>query len=194
MNMINDIDNNPKYKSIEDLHKNKTEETNNIISNTLNSQIFIDFKNKMGRKGILTIVDKETGKVENSWAVLNNRVFAFYKSSNILNIKHVFRVSLLKIKNTLFTPCFYLYYDNLHEEEKKMEEQKKLEMEIEKKKKENLERDNPKKISKKSKILESMNNGKSKEDKLEKLKKVELPPIDSDKENKNKNLSELIYY
>jgi len=192
--MINDIDNNPKYKSIEDLHKNKTEETNNIISNTLNSQIFIDFKNKMGRKGILTIVDKETGKVENSWAVLNNRVFAFYKSSNILNIKHVFRVSLLKIKNTLFTPCFYLYYDNLHEEEKKMEEQKKLEMEIEKKKKENLERDNPKKISKKSKILESMNNGKSKEDKLEKLKKVELPPIDSDKENKNKNLSELIYY
>ncbi len=175
MNIINEINNNQKYKRIEELHKNKTEETNILISNTLNSQIFIDHENKMGRKGMLTIIDKETGFVENIWGVLNNKVFAFYKSSNYLSIKYIFRLSFVKLKNSIYSPCFYLYYDNMHEEEKQMEELKKLEM---KQKQQERNKIDPKKNLKKSQIIQSMNEGNAKEDRLEKLKKMELPPLD----------------
>jgi len=185
MNLINEINNNPKYKSIEELHKNKSEETNSLISNTLNSQIFIDHENKMGRKGLLTIIDKETGIIENSWAILNNKVFTFYKSSNFLNIKHIFRVSLLKYRNAIYTPCFYIYYDNLHEEEKQIEELNKLEMQRKKEAQSKLI--DPRKKSKKSKIIESMNDGKSRDEKLEKLKNIELPPVEGDRRNSEFN-------
>lgn len=191
MNLINDINKKSSYKSIEKLHLNRTEETNNLISNTLNSQIFIDHENRMGRKGLLTVINKDIGKPENLWAVLNNKVFAFYKTSNFLHIQHIYRISSVKIKDAFYSPCFFLYYDNLHEEEKKMEEIQRLEMEKSNNNK-FIKKYDPKRRSKKSKIIDSMQDGKLKDENLQRLKKMKLPPIDGENKAKASNTTFII--
>ncbi len=115
MNIIKDVVNKKSYVKINNLrnsYKNGSEEMNReteyLISNTLNSQTFMDQDNRVGRKGMLTIVEKESGKVKNLWAVLNNKVFCFYSSYNYLNIHKIFRVSQIKIIDFLYSPCFFI--------------------------------------------------------------------------------------
>lgn len=182
MNILNDASNHPEFKALENVHKNMTRETNNLISNTLNSQIFIDHENKMGRKGILTIIDKETGKSKNFWGVVNNRVFAFYKTSRYLNVEKIYRIAMTKIKDSIFTPCFYIYYDNTNEEERKLEEKKrfeaeKLEAEMKKRHPVRPSRRRPTIISKNATIA--------------KLNKISLPPLGKKNDNKNNSIFKL---
>lgn len=92
-------------------NRNKTEEMNMLISNTLNSKTFIDNENKICRKGILTLIESE-GKIRNVWGVLNNKVFSFFNAKNYLKIIKIYRVPQLKIKDLLFSPCFFIYYKN----------------------------------------------------------------------------------
>jgi hypothetical protein len=113
MNIIKESKSQKSYIKIskkDTLNKNDETNTNMLISNTLNSQVFIDHENKVGRKGMLSLVNKDTAEVKNVWAVLNSRVFCLYKSSNYLNILKIYRISMLKIKDFIYSPCFFLYY------------------------------------------------------------------------------------
>jgi hypothetical protein len=103
------------YLDINKSHKNKTDEMNILISNTLNSQVILDHDSRMGRKGMLTLVDKDNAEVIQTWAILNNKVFCFYKSSNYLHIVKIFRVAIVQVKDYPYSPCFFLYYNNLKE-------------------------------------------------------------------------------
>jgi hypothetical protein len=113
MNIIKESKSQKSYQKIskkDTLSKNDETNTNMLISNTLNSQVFIDHENKVGRKGMLSLVNKDTAEVKNVWAVLNSRVFCLYKSSNYLNILKIYRISMLKIKDFIYSPCFFVYY------------------------------------------------------------------------------------
>lgn len=91
-------------------HKNQTDQTMILISNTINSQAVLDHDNKVGRKGMLTLIDKDNSDIIQSWAVLNNKVFCFYSSSNYLHIIKIYRVAMVEIKDFIFNPCFMLFY------------------------------------------------------------------------------------
>ena len=64
---------------------------NNLISNSINSQVFIDHEKKVGRKGVLTLIDQTKGSFENVWAVSNSKVFSLFNSGNYLSITKIFR-------------------------------------------------------------------------------------------------------
>jgi hypothetical protein len=110
MNILNDAFSKESYQKYS-TKRNKTEEMNILISNTLNSKTFIDNENKVCRKGVLTLIESDS-KVISTWSVLNNKVFTFYDSKNYLNINKIYRVAMLNIKDLLFTPCFFIYYKN----------------------------------------------------------------------------------
>jgi hypothetical protein len=110
MNILNDAVNKESYQKYSN-RRNKTEEMNILISNTLNSKTFIDNENKVCRKGMLTLIDIN-GKVLNTWSVLNNKVFTFYDSKNYQNIIKIYRVAMIKIKDLLYSPCFFIFYEN----------------------------------------------------------------------------------
>lgn len=112
MNILSEVESKPSFQNIYKLHVNKTEEMNFLISNTLNSQVFIDHENKVGRKGLLTYIDKDTAEIKHLWAVINLRVFCLYKSSSYLNIYKIYRISMVQIKDLLYSPCFFIYISN----------------------------------------------------------------------------------
>ena len=91
---------------------------NNLISSSINSQVFIDYEKKIGRKGLLTMIDQSTGKYENVWAVSNSKVFSLFNSENYLNIKKIFRNSSLKIIDFLYSPCFFVVNKLVSKEQK----------------------------------------------------------------------------
>jgi hypothetical protein len=130
MNIINEVHQSPSYDKLDKLDNSgsKQDETNILISNTLNSQVFIDQENKVGRKGMLTLVNKDTAEIRNVWAVLNSKVFCLYKSSNYLKILKIYRVSMLKIKDYIFSPCFFVYYENDNQQQKFRSNKKKGEI------------------------------------------------------------------
>jgi len=105
MNVINSVYSNEAYQKGINV---KPDDTNVLISNTLSSQVFVDHENKVGRKGMLSLLDIETGKVRNIWAVLNNKVLCLYSSKSYLNIIKIFRVSMIKIKDSIYSPCFFI--------------------------------------------------------------------------------------
>lgn len=111
MNIIKESNSRNSYLKLSDKDTSyKQDETNILISNTLNSQVFIDHENKVGRKGMLSLVNKDTAEIKNVWAVLNSRVLSLYNSSNYLNIVKIYRISMLKIKDFIYSPCFFVYY------------------------------------------------------------------------------------
>jgi hypothetical protein len=112
MNIIAEVEKKESFNKILKLQKDKTQEMNYLISNTLNSQVFIDHENKIGRKGMVSIIEKDSAEVKHVWAVLNNKVFSFFRSSNYLSIFKIYRISMLKIRDFTYIPCFFLYYDN----------------------------------------------------------------------------------
>lgn len=85
---------------------------NKLISNTLNSQVFVDSDNKVGRKGLLTLLNGSdnytNGIYEHMWVIVNSKVLCFYNTHQYLNIKHLFRIANIKIINPPFSPCFMI--------------------------------------------------------------------------------------
>ena len=76
--------------------------------NSPNSQTFIDPDGKVSRKGILTLIDAETGDTKFVWAVSNAKVLCFYQSQSFLTIVKLYRNSSLQVKEINATPCFLL--------------------------------------------------------------------------------------
>ena len=91
---------------------------NNLISNSINSQVFIDHEKKVGRKGLLSLIDQDKGRYENVWAISNSKVFSLFNSGNYLNIIKIFRNSAIKITDFLFSPCFFIENKNVKKESK----------------------------------------------------------------------------
>jgi hypothetical protein len=112
-NIVADSLTKKSFTDINKSHKNKTDEMNSLISNTLNSQVIMDHNYSVGRKGMLTIIEKDTADVIQTWAVLNNKVFCFYKSSNYLHIIKIFRIAMAQIKEFYDSPCFFIYYTDI---------------------------------------------------------------------------------
>jgi hypothetical protein len=108
MNIVNQVSQKEKYKK---LKPKPILDMTYMISNTLNSQAFVDHENKIARKGMLTMISKDSGEINQVWAVLNSKVFCFYNSSNYLNIVKIYRVSMIHIRDSLLSPCFFIYYD-----------------------------------------------------------------------------------
>lgn len=86
--------------------------TNNLVSNTANSSSFIDHANTIGRKGLLTMLDISNSNYDKVWAVANAKVFCIYNSENYLNIIKIFRIQQIEIKDSLFSPCFFIFNKN----------------------------------------------------------------------------------
>lgn len=91
------------------------EETNKLndfvdssMINTPTSQTFIDPDGKVGRKGMLTLVDPIDGSSKFVWAVSNAKVLVFYQSQHFLTIVKLIRNSTLNIKDVVSTPCFII--------------------------------------------------------------------------------------
>jgi hypothetical protein len=76
--------------------------------NSPNSLTFIDPDGKIGRKGILSIIDTSSGDSKFTWAVVNAKVVVFYQSQSFLNIVKLYRNSSLQLKDVTATPCFIL--------------------------------------------------------------------------------------
>jgi hypothetical protein len=114
-NIVADSITKKSYLDINKSQKNKNDNMNILISNTLNSQVILDHDNRMGRKGMLTLVNKDTAEVIQTWAILNYKVFCFYKSTNYLHIVKIYRVALVSIKDYPYSPCFFLYYSNIND-------------------------------------------------------------------------------
>ena len=108
MNIVNKANKNSSFNYLN--ATNKTKEVNELTSNTLNSIAFIDHENKIGRKGMLTIINLLNTRIQNVWSVLNNKVFSFFRPNNHLKIVKIFRVALIKVKDMLFSPCFFIEY------------------------------------------------------------------------------------
>lgn len=77
--------------------------------NSPTSQTFIDSDGKVGRKGVLTLIDPLDGSSKYIFSVSNSKVLVFYKSQSTLTIVKLFRNSNLVIKDVSSTPCFILY-------------------------------------------------------------------------------------
>jgi len=78
------------------------------MTNTPTSQTFIDSDGTICRKGILTLIDPETGNSKYVWTVSNNKVLCFFQSQSLLTIVKLYRNSSLAIKDVNSTPCFML--------------------------------------------------------------------------------------
>ncbi len=78
------------------------------LMNSPNSQSFIDPDGKIGRKGILTLIDPENGDSKFVWTVSNAKVLCFFQSQSFLTIVKLYRNSSLQIKDINATPCFLL--------------------------------------------------------------------------------------
>jgi hypothetical protein len=78
------------------------------MTNTPTSQTFIDPDGTIARKGILTLIDPETGNSKFVWTVSNNKVLCFFQSQSLLTIVKLYRNSSLVIKDVNSTPCFML--------------------------------------------------------------------------------------
>lgn len=94
----------------------KTEENNKIndfietsLTNTPNSQTFVDPDGIIGRKGIITILDPESGDSRFVWAVTNAKCLTFFQSQSFLTIVKLYRNSSLVIKDINATPCFLAF-------------------------------------------------------------------------------------
>jgi hypothetical protein len=68
-NIVADSITKKSYLDINKSQKNKNDNMNILISNTLNSQVILDHDNRMGRKGMLTLVNKDTAEVIQTWAI-----------------------------------------------------------------------------------------------------------------------------
>ena len=78
------------------------------MMNSPTSQTFIDPDGKVGRKGILTLIDPTTGDSRFVWTVSNAKVLCFYQSQSFLTIVKLYRNSSLQVKDVYATPCFLL--------------------------------------------------------------------------------------
>jgi len=78
------------------------------MANTPTSQTFIDPDGTIARKGILTLIDPETGNSKFVWTISNAKVLCFFQSQSLLTIVKLFRNSSLIIKDVNSTPCFLL--------------------------------------------------------------------------------------
>jgi len=76
------------------------------LTNTPNSQTFIDPDGIIGRKGIITLLDPESGDSRFVWAVTNAKCLTFFQSQSFLTIVKLYRNSSLFIKDINATPCF----------------------------------------------------------------------------------------
>jgi hypothetical protein len=91
---------------------------NELISNSINSQVFIDHEKRVGRKGMLSLINQNKGSYSNVWAVSNSKVLSLFNSENYLNIIKIFRNSAIKIIDFLYSPCFFIANKNIKKEKK----------------------------------------------------------------------------
>ena len=78
------------------------------MTNTPTSQTFIDPDGTIARKGILTLIDPETGNSKFVWTISNAKVLCFFQSQSLLTIVKLYRNSSLIMKDINATPCFLL--------------------------------------------------------------------------------------
>jgi hypothetical protein len=78
------------------------------MTNTPTSQTFIDPDGTIARKGILTLIDPESGNSKFVWTISNAKVLCFFQSQSLLTIVKLYRNSSLVIKDVNSTPCFLL--------------------------------------------------------------------------------------
>lgn len=69
---------------------------------------YVDPEGVIGRKGVLTIINPETGDSKFVWAVSNARVLCFFQSQSLMTIVKLYRNSSLAVKDVNSTPCFLL--------------------------------------------------------------------------------------
>lgn len=81
-------------------------ETN--MTNTPNSQSFVDPDGQIGRKGILTIIDPINSNSKFAWAVSNSKTLTLFESQSFLVILKLYRNSALQLKDIPVTPCFLI--------------------------------------------------------------------------------------
>jgi hypothetical protein len=93
----------------------KFEENNKIndfietsLVNSPTSQSFVDPDGIIGRKGVLTLIDPETGDSKFVWTVSNSKVLTFFQSQSLLTIVKLYRNSRLNLKDIPATPCFLI--------------------------------------------------------------------------------------
>lgn len=79
------------------------------LSNNPTSQTFIDPDGKVGRKGVLTVIDPESGSSKFLWVISNTRTLTFFESQSFLTIVKLFRNSSLVMRDVPATPCFIVY-------------------------------------------------------------------------------------
>jgi hypothetical protein len=98
---------NYSLKNIED-PKLDTFIENSLITSP-NSQTFIDPDGKVGRKGVISLIDRVSGDSKFTWAVSNTKVLCFFQAQNYTSIIKLYRNSSLQVKDISATPCFMLW-------------------------------------------------------------------------------------
>jgi hypothetical protein len=110
-NIISDTFSKQSFQNELKSHKNSNEDMTSLISNSLNSQSFMDHENKLGRKGVLMLIENDTTS-KPVWVIVNSKVFTLYNSSNYLNIIKLYRMALITLRDILYHPCFFIFYSN----------------------------------------------------------------------------------
>jgi hypothetical protein len=104
--LVKAVNDNFSFKIAEDGKLNDFIETS--LMNSPTSNTFIDPDGKVGRKGVLTLIDVVSGDSKFTWAVSNAKVLCFFQSQSFLTIVKLFRNSSIQIKDISATPCFML--------------------------------------------------------------------------------------
>jgi hypothetical protein len=109
--ILGELYNTKGYQGLLKLHAKEGDKVTSLISNSLNSQSFMDHENKVGRKGLLKLIDTDSAE-RSVWTVFNSKVVSLYNPNSYLNIIKLYRLAFLSVRDTIYTPCFFLYYNN----------------------------------------------------------------------------------
>jgi hypothetical protein len=108
--ILGELYNTKGYQGLLKLHSNEGDKVTSLILNSLNSQSFVDHENKVGGKGLLKLIDTESTE-RSVWTVFS-KVVSLYNSNSYLNIIKLYRLAFLSVRDTIYTPYFFLYYNN----------------------------------------------------------------------------------
>lgn len=107
-NIISQAYENQKFLKMFESKKNNLKKLNSeLVSSTISSVSFIDHNNKLGRKGVMKMINNE-GNYQQVWVVSNEATFSVFNDLDHMNLIHSIKSSDLSIIDFVNSSCFQI--------------------------------------------------------------------------------------
>lgn len=107
-NIISQAYQNEKFiKIIESIKYNNTKSNSDLVSSTISSVSFIDHNNKLGRKGVMTMINNE-GNYQQVWVVSNDATFSIFGDSDHMDLIYSIKSNDVNIVDFINSSCFQI--------------------------------------------------------------------------------------